>query len=141
MSSGSGRRSRSRSRLRAVGYEEADLAVKEDPDNFDVHEAQRYAWYKLLFDFFTTEQIKRLKFCQVLNALIKRVAELPEITMCWWLVILISVVCELNFLIFVKSAWMNYSSWLKIIKSKYVFGQVWSWLERQQRFGVGWVGP
>ncbi|XP_022179105.1 intraflagellar transport protein 46 homolog [Myzus persicae] len=39
MSSGSGRRSRSR--LRAVDYEEVDAAVKEDPDSFDVHEAQR----------------------------------------------------------------------------------------------------
>ncbi|XP_025208385.1 intraflagellar transport protein 46 homolog isoform X2 [Melanaphis sacchari] len=39
MSSGSGRRSRSR--LRAVDYEEVDTTVKEDPDNFDVHEAQR----------------------------------------------------------------------------------------------------
>jgi len=43
MSSGSGRRSRSRSRLQAVGYDEADVAVKEDPDNYDVHEAQRFA--------------------------------------------------------------------------------------------------
>jgi len=39
MSSGSGRRSRSR--LRAVDYEEVEAAVKEDPDNVDVHEAQR----------------------------------------------------------------------------------------------------
>jgi len=37
MSSGSGRRSRSR--LGAVDYDEV---TKEDPDNYDVHEAQRY---------------------------------------------------------------------------------------------------
>lgn len=42
MSSSSGRRSRSRSRLRAVDYEEVqDTSAKEDPDNYDVHEAQR----------------------------------------------------------------------------------------------------
>jgi len=37
MSSGSGRRSRSR--LGAADYDEV---TKEDPDNYDVHEAQRY---------------------------------------------------------------------------------------------------
>lgn len=41
MSSSSGRRSRSRSRLQAVEYEEVETSVKEDPDNYDVHEAQR----------------------------------------------------------------------------------------------------
>ncbi|XP_050422937.1 intraflagellar transport protein 46 homolog isoform X2 [Adelges cooleyi] len=39
MSSSSGRRSRSR--LRAVDYEGAVEPTKDDPDNYDVHEAQR----------------------------------------------------------------------------------------------------
>lgn len=39
MSSGSGRRSRSR--LGAVEYEDPDVALKDDPDIYDVHEAQR----------------------------------------------------------------------------------------------------